>query len=77
MSTTTKIRLRRIGNSVGTAVPGDVQDRLELEAKGRLHLAETEGGLALKRPDQDYLDMMEAYHAIAKKYEGVFRELAK
>ncbi len=69
--------LRKIGNSVGVTFPKDVLERVGVAEKSEMYLIETEDGLLLKRHDEHFATMMEAYYVVAEQYKNALRELAK
>ncbi|HQV29918.1 MAG TPA: hypothetical protein PLG23_18265 [Thermoflexales bacterium] len=73
-----KLKLRKIGNSVGLVLPK--------EALARLHLAEgdmvtvtdaADGSLRLSASDADFDRQMEKTEDIIGRYRNTLRELAK
>jgi putative addiction module antidote len=71
------ITLRRVGGSVGTTLPKEIVDRLDLAPGDRVLAVETEQGILLT-PYSDSLDAdLAATRLMAKRYRGALRELAK
>jgi putative addiction module antidote len=71
------ITLRRVGGSVGTTLPKEMVDRLDLAAGDRVLAVETEQGILLT-PYTDDLDAdLAATRRAAKRYRAALRELAK
>jgi putative addiction module antidote len=71
------ITLRRVGGSVGTTLPKEMVDRLDLAPGDRVLAIETEHGILLT----PYTDELEAEIAAtrraAKRYRSALRELAR
>ena len=71
------ITLRRVGGSVGTTLPKEMVDRLDLAAGDRVLAIETERGILLT-PYTDELDAdLTATRRAAKHYRPALRELAR
>jgi putative addiction module antidote len=71
------ITLRRVGGSVGTTLPKEMVDRLDLAAGDRVLAVETEQGILLT-PYAEELDAdLAATRHAAKRYRAALRELAK
>jgi len=71
------ITLRRVGGSVGTTLPKEMVDRLDLAAGDRVLAIETERGILLT-PYTDELEAdLSATRRAAKTYRAALRELAK
>jgi putative addiction module antidote len=71
------IKLRRVGGSVGTTLPKELVDRLDLAPGDRVLAIETEQGILLT-PFTEELDAdLAATRRAAKRYRGALRELAK
>jgi len=71
------ITLRRVGGSVGTTLPKEMVDRLDLAAGDRILAVETERGILLT-PYTDELDaQLVATRRAAKQYRMALRQLAK
>jgi putative addiction module antidote len=71
------ITLRRVGGSIGTTLPKEMVDRLDLAAGDRVLAIETERGILLT-PYSDELEAdLAATRRAAKRYRGALRELAR
>ena len=71
------ITLRRVGGSVGTTLPKEMVDRLDLAAGDQILAVETERGILLT-PYTDELDAQSAAtRRAAKQYRMALRQLAK
>jgi len=70
------ITLRRVGGSVGTTLPKEMVERLDLAPGDRVLAVETERGILLT-PYTDELDAeLAATRRAAKRYRTALRELA-
>ncbi len=70
------ITLRRVGGSVGTTLPKEMVERLDLAPGDRVLAIETEAGILLT-PFTDELEAdLAATRRAAKRYRAALRELA-
>lgn len=72
-----QIKLRKVGNSVGTVLPKEVLARLNLEAGDTLYLTETPDGFRVTSADPDFHKLMKAANKTLKRYRNTLAELAK
>lgn len=71
------ITLRRVGGSVGTTLPKEMVDRLDLAAGDRMLAIETEQGILLTPYTDDLEADIQATRRAAKHYRAALRELAR
>ena len=71
------ITLRRVGGSVGTTLPKEMVDRLDLAAGDRVIAIETEQGILLTPFTEDLDADLAAMRRAAKRYRAALRALAK
>lgn len=71
------ITLRRVGGSVGTTLPKEMVDRLDLAPGDRVLAVETENGILLTPYDAELDADLTATRRAAKRYRPALRELAK
>lgn len=71
------ITLRRVGGSVGTTLPKEMVDRLDLAPGDRVIAVETEQGILLTPFDEELEADLAATRRAAKRYRAALRELAK
>lgn len=72
-----KLKLRKIGNSVGVILPKEALAAHRLEAEDDLFLIETSQGLELRLYDPDVAEQLDRGRDVAKRYRSALRELAK
>ncbi|MDJ0922697.1 MAG: AbrB/MazE/SpoVT family DNA-binding domain-containing protein [Henriciella sp.] len=72
-----RIKVRKIGNSLGVVIPADALSRHKVSAGDELLLTLTPNGYSLAVYDQEVADQVKAGRDIAKKYKNTLRELAK
>jgi putative addiction module antidote len=70
------ITLRRVGGSVGTTLPKEMVERLDLAAGDRVLAVETEHGILLTPFTEEFAAEMDATRRAAKRYRAALRELA-
>lgn len=71
------ITLRRVGGSVGTTLPKEMVDRLDLAAGDQVLAVETERGILLTPYDEELEAELAATRRAAKRYRAALHELAK
>jgi len=75
---TTKLKLRKIGNSLGFIVPKVVTDALRVREGDALYIvADRAGELRLTPFDPGFEGAMQAFERTRRKYRNAMRELAK
>jgi len=72
-----KLKLRKIGNSLGTILPQEALARLRLAEGDTLFMTEAPGGYRITPYDPDIEKQMTKARQIMKKRRHVLRELAK
>lgn len=72
-----RIKLRKIGNSIGVILPKEATSRLRVAEGDTLLLTETPDGIQLTPYDADFEAAMEAFEQTRKKYRNTLRKLAK
>lgn len=71
------LKVRSVGNSVGTILPAEVLTRLRVGVGDQLFVTETKDGVQLTAYDPAIEQQMTAARKIMKKRRNVLRELAK
>jgi putative addiction module antidote len=72
-----KIKVRRIGNSVGLILPKDVAEQLRVGENDTVHYVVDTNGLHVTPFDPDFDSAMEAFAQTRRKYRNALRALAK
>lgn len=72
-----RIKLRKIGNSIGVILPKEATSRLHVGEGDTLLLTETPDGIQLTPYDADFEAAMTAFEQTRKKYRNTLRKLAK
>jgi putative addiction module antidote len=71
-----QVKLRKVGNSIGTSFPKEVLERLGLKDGDTLELIVNNDGIQLVAHDPHFDLVMEAYQTGASQYRNALRELA-
>lgn len=72
-----RLKLTRIGNSIGMVLPKEIRDRLKLGAGDTVYLTETPEGYKISPYDEEFARQMEVGRKVMKDYRQVLHELAK
>ena len=72
-----KLKLRRIGNSLGVILPKEALGKLEVKEGEVMFLTETPDGFRITPYDETFERAMKAFERTHSKYRNAFRELAK
>jgi putative addiction module antidote len=72
-----RLKLRRVGNSVGAIFPREVLAALGVGEGDDLSITPVQGGFQITPYDSEFEKQMEVARKIMKKRRNVLRELAK
>jgi len=72
-----RLKLTKIGNSIGMVLPKEIRDRLKLGAGDTVYLTETPEGYKISPYDEEFARQMEVGRKVMKDYRQVLHELAK
>lgn len=72
-----RLKVRRIGNSLGVVLPKEVLAKLGAEEGTELSLAYAPEGVVLSNLGEDILEQVEAGREAMRRYRNALRELAK
>ena len=73
-----KLKLRKIGNSVGVVIPKEALNKMDSKRGDTLVLSETPGGGFRVTPDKEsFAEQMAVAEDIANRYRNTLNELAK
>jgi putative addiction module antidote len=73
----TKLKIRKIGNSLGVVLPKDVLDQLKVKEGDTLDVVPTEAGVTLSVSDEAVDRLMQMAERIMEENREVLRALAK
>ena len=74
---TEKLKIRKVGNSLGLILSQSVLKSLNLEEGDELFLVKTPEGMIITPYDPDFAEAMKVYKEGSKDYKNAMRELAK
>jgi putative addiction module antidote len=72
-----KLKVRKIGNSVGLILPKEVADQLRVGEDDTVHYVVDTNGLHVTPLDPDFDSAMKAFERTRRKYRNALRALAK
>lgn len=72
-----KVKIRKIGNSLGAILPAESLSSHQLEEGDEVLISVDADGIRLTPFDPDFEDSVEAARTAMKKYRNALRELAK
>ncbi|MGB3097381.1 MAG: AbrB/MazE/SpoVT family DNA-binding domain-containing protein [Candidatus Deferrimicrobiaceae bacterium] len=72
-----KVKVRKIGNSLGAIIPSDIAARLRVKEGDNLSVTETPDGIQLSPYDPEFEAAMEAFERGRVRYRNALRRLAK
>jgi putative addiction module antidote len=72
----TTLKIRKVGNSLGTTFPKEVLQQLKVEEGDMVYVTQMRDGIKLTAYDPNFAKAMEAYRKVSHKYKNALRELA-
>jgi putative addiction module antidote len=73
-----RLKLRKVGNSVGLVLPKEALSRLNADNGDAVFLTETtDGGFRLTASNPDFARKMKAAESVSRRYRNALKELAK
>lgn len=72
-----KVKIRKIGNSLGVTLPAESLSRHQLEEGDEVLISVDADGIKLTPYDPDFEDSVDAARSGTKKYRNALKELAK
>ncbi len=72
----TTLKIRKVGNSLGTTFPKEVLQQLKVEEGDTVYVTQMPDGIKLTAYDPNFAKAMEAYRKVSRKYKNALRELA-
>lgn len=73
----TKLKVRRVGNSLGVILTKEMAERLRVGVDDTLFITDTPDGVRLTPYDPQFEAAMKAFDKTRSKYRNAFRELAR
>lgn len=71
------LKVRKVGNSLGTTLPKEVLQKLKVGEGDSLFITETADGIQITAYDPEFEKAMAAYRKVSNKYRNALHELAK
>jgi putative addiction module antidote len=72
----TTLKIRKVGNSLGTTFPKEILQQLNVEEGDTIYVTQMPDGIKLTAYDPNFAKAMEAYRNVSRKYKNALRELA-
>jgi putative addiction module antidote len=72
-----KVKVRKVGNSLGAILPAEVAARLRVKEGDSLSVTETVDGIQLSPYDPEFDAAMKAFERGRGRYRNALRRLAK
>lgn len=72
-----KVKLRKIGNSVGVTLPKEALARLQVREGDELYLTTDSDGMHLRPHDPLFEKKMELFERTNRRFRNALKELAK
>lgn len=76
-ASTTKTKLRKIGNSVGMIIPAEMLANVNLREGDEVHLRLTSEGMVISAYDPDFDEMLKDAQEFLRTHRNAFRELSQ
>jgi putative addiction module antidote len=72
-----KLKIRKVGNSLGVTLPSDAAKALRVKEGDAIYLTETPEGFKLTAHDPDFETTMKTAEDFMARFRNALRELAK
>jgi antitoxin MazE len=72
-----KIKLRRVGNSIGFTVPKELLDKYNIKEGEELYVMESSRGFTLTPYDPDFAEWAESFEKTNIKFKNSLKKLAE
>ena len=72
-----KLKLRKVGNSVGLVLPREVLSHLNVAEGDTVTLTEAQDGVRLSGSDPEFAKTMAVFESLNRRYRNALHELAK
>ena len=72
-----KLKVRRIGNSLGFTLPAEALRQMQVREGDAVYLTRSQDGFRLSGYDPEFDDAMEAAKEFMSKYRNALRKLAE
>ncbi len=72
-----KLKVRKVGNSLGVILPKEALARMQVEEGQALYLSESPEGYRVTKGDEEFARKMAVVQDLSQRYRNTLRELAK
>jgi len=72
-----KVKVRKIGNSLGIILPAEVLERMRVQEGAELYMTEEGSDLRLLSPATELKDVGEAFEEFRLQYRNTLKKLAE
>jgi putative addiction module antidote len=72
-----KLKVRRVGNSLGVILPKEVLDQLRVEEGDTLDYSASKDGVRLSAANPDFAKELAIFKSLSRRYRNALGELAK
>jgi len=72
-----KLKLRKVGNSVGVVLPKEVLAHLQVAEGDTVTVTEAQDGVRLSAGNPEFAKTMAVFESLNRRYRNALRELAK
>ena len=72
-----KLKIRRIGNSLGASIPKELLEKLMVQEGDFLYVTETAEGILLSPYDPEFAEVMKAAKDVSSRYKNALKKLAE
>ena len=72
-----KLKLRKVGNSVGVVLPKEVLAHLQVGEGDTVTVTEAQDGVRLSAGNPEFAKTMAVFESLNRRYRNALRELAK
>lgn len=73
----TKLKVRRVGSSLGVILPKHVVENLRVDIGDTLYVTETRDGIQISPYNPEFDAAMKSFDRTRNKFRNAFRELSK
>lgn len=74
--TSTKLKIRRQGNSLGLTLPAAMTEALNLREGDEVHVTQTQDGIVVRAHDPAFERAMESADRVFRRYRNTIKALA-
>ncbi len=72
-----KLKLRKIGNSLGASIPKEILEKLMVKEGDYLYVTETPEGILLSPYDPEFAEVLQIAKDVSSRYRNALKQLAE